>query len=134
MRTRLSSDRLRGQEGAVIIIAMMFVVVFLIIGIALFVLIRSSNDATELERKDVKAFNVAEAGVDAAMAELKAGWPRFETDPSVVVDPTEFRSLYSNATQFPDPSHGEFINAITYDNTADNPTSVEDNRKFLRLQ
>ena len=58
---------------------MMFAMVFLIIGVALFVLIRSSNDATELERKDVKAFNVAEAGVDAAMAELKAGWPRFET-------------------------------------------------------
>ena len=93
-------------------------------------LTRTSNDATELERIDVKAFNVAEAGVDAAMAELKTGWPRFSTDPSVVVDPTEFRSLYSNATQFPDPSHGEFINAITYDNTADNPTSVEDNRKF----
>ena len=45
------------------------------------------------------------------------------------MDPTEFRSLYSDTTQFPDPSHGEFINAITYDNTADNPTSVEGNRK-----
>ena len=35
MRTALTSDRLRGQEGAVIIIVMMFVLVFLIIGTAL---------------------------------------------------------------------------------------------------
>jgi Tfp pilus assembly protein PilX len=130
MRTMFRPERLRGQEGAIIVIVMMFVVVFLIIGIALFVLIRSSNSGTEVERKDVKAFNVAEAGVDAAMAELKAGWPRLSTDPSVAVDPTEFRSLYSNATQFPDPSHGTFITSITYDNTPDNPTSVEANRKL----
>jgi hypothetical protein len=102
---------------------MMFVVVFLIIGTALFVLTRASNDATEVERRDVKAFNVAEAGVDAAMAELKGGWPRFSTDPAIAVDPAEFRSLYANTTQFPDPTHGQFINSITYDNTSDNPTS-----------
>jgi hypothetical protein len=130
MRTKLCSDRLRDQDGAIIIIVMMFVLVFLIVGVALFLLVRSSNSATALERKDVKAFNVAEAGVDAAMSELRSGWPRFEGDPSVAVDPTEFRSLYPNTAQFPDPSHGVFINAITYDNTSDNPTSVEGNREF----
>ena len=51
---------------------MMFALVFLIIGSALFVLVRSSNSGTALERKDVKAFNVAEAGVDAALVSLRS--------------------------------------------------------------
>src|SRR5680860_744533 len=116
-----------GQEGSIIIIVMMFMLVFLIIGSALFVLVRSSNGSTELERKDVKAFNVAEAGVDAAMVELRLRWPRFSTDAKVTVDQAEFRSLYST-TEFRDPTSGQFIQAVTYDNTPDNPTVYTDKR------
>ena len=39
------------------------------------------------------------------------------------MDPTEFRDFYSDTKEFPDPSHGQFIEALTYDNTPDNPTS-----------
>ena len=122
MRTRVGLASARDQKGSVIIIVMMFALVFLIIGSALFVLVRSSNSGTALERKDVKAFNVAEAGVDAALVSLRVSWPRASGE-SVTVDPIEFRSFYSDTKEFPDPSHGQFIEAVTYDNTPDNPTS-----------
>jgi len=93
MITKLSLSNGRSQEGSVIIIVMVFTTVFLIIGSALFLLVRSSNSGTALERKDVKAFNVAEAGVDAAMVDLKVSWPRVSTDNPVIVDPVEFRNI-----------------------------------------
>jgi hypothetical protein len=130
MRPSLRLGGRASQEGSIIVIVMMFAMVFLIIGSALFVLLRSSNSATQLERKDVKAFNVAEAGIDAAMVALKASWPRASTQ-SVTVDPAEFRDLgFSDTQEFPESSHGQFIEAVTYDNSADNPTSNEDNRVF----
>ena len=113
MITKLSLSNGRSQEGSVIIIVMVFTTVFLIIGSALFLLVRSSNSGTALERKDVKAFNVAEAGVDAAMVDLKVSWPRVSTDNPVIVDPVEFRNIYSSIVEFPNPSHGTFISAVT---------------------
>jgi hypothetical protein len=62
------------------------------------------------------------------MVELRASWPRDSTD-SVAVDPVAFRSYY-DSKQFPDPTHGQFIDAITYDDSGDNPTSVAANRVF----
>jgi hypothetical protein len=63
------------QEGSVIVIVMVFVLVFLILGLSLYWLNTAQTRSTELERTDVKAFNVAEAGVDAAMLNLKLDWP-----------------------------------------------------------
>ena len=60
---------------------MVFVMVFSIIGVALFLLVASQTRATETERTDVKSFNVAEAGVDAGMLALKLDWPRTSPTP-----------------------------------------------------
>ena len=54
---------------------MMFCMIFLVLGLALYWLSVGQIRATETERKDVKAFNVAEAGVDAGMLGLKLDWP-----------------------------------------------------------
>jgi hypothetical protein len=65
---------------------MVFVMVFMIIGIALYFLIASQTRATETERTDVKSFNVSEAGIDAGMLRLKLAWPRTEDDGPATVD------------------------------------------------
>jgi len=133
MRSPVTPGSRKNQEGSVIIIVMIFAFVLTMIGVGLFFLLNSSNASVALERKDVKAFNVAEAGVDSAMVELRSGWPREAgadpTVPLVYVDPTEFRALYDEK-EFPDPTHDQFIQAITYDDTGDNPTSVPANRVY----
>jgi Tfp pilus assembly protein PilX len=90
-RPQLSGRRalflLTGESGSLIIIALSFVVVFLILGVALYTLIISQTHATELERTDVKAFNVAEAGIDAGMLRLKQGWPAKSDDAVATNDP-----------------------------------------------
>jgi len=127
MRSQTGQGRFGHQEGSVIVIVVMFAVVFVVVGAALFFLLQSSNQSAALERKDVKSFNVAEAGVDSAIVALRATWP-YEPGESVAVDPDEFRSHYDEH-EFPDPSDGrQFIYSITYDDTPDNPTSVAENR------
>ncbi|MBN1631232.1 MAG: hypothetical protein JW990_15835 [Thermoleophilia bacterium] len=118
------------EEGSVIVVVMMFAFVFLVLGTALFFMNRNSNAETHLERKDVKAFNVAEAGVDAAMVALKTSWPRSASE-TVAVDPTEFRDNgFSDTHEYPEPTHGQFINSLTYDDTDDNPTTEAASRVF----
>ena len=63
------------ESGSAIIIVMMFILVFLGMGAALGSLLAASRSGTELERKDMKAFNVAEAGIDAGMLALQHNWP-----------------------------------------------------------
>lgn len=127
MRLDRVRNGLRGQEGSVIVMVEAFAVVFVLIGVALFFLLQSSSQSAAVERKDVKSFNVAEAGVDSAIVELRATWPT-DAGESVAVDPATFRGYY-DVKEFPDPSgERQFIYAITYDDTPDNPTSVAANR------
>jgi hypothetical protein len=85
------------ERGALMIIAIVFVVVFTILGVAIYYLVASQVRSTETERTDVKSFNVAEAGVDAGMLALKLDWPRSEpgtsVDQSIIV--TALRSTNS---------------------------------------
>jgi len=65
----------RDQRGSVIVIVIVFISIFVVLGGALYALVISQTRATELERTDIKAFNVAEAGIDAGMLRLRQGWP-----------------------------------------------------------
>ncbi len=47
------------------------------------------------------------------------------------MDQTEFRSFYDDTKEFPDPSHGQFIEALTYDDAPDNPTSDPSKRVLM---
>jgi hypothetical protein len=71
-----AARRFGDERGSVMVIAVVFVLVFTIMGVALYWLVTSQTRATETERTDVKAFNVAEAGIDAGMLSLKLAWPR----------------------------------------------------------
>ena len=71
---------LRGQQGIAIVVAIVFVMIFIILGGALFWLVYSQSRSTEMEQVDVKSFNVSEAGIDAGMLTLRLNWPRKSTD------------------------------------------------------
>jgi len=130
------AGRLRNQQGAVIVIAMIFVMIFTILGVALYWLINSQTHSTELERTDIKAFNVAEAGIDAGMLSLKLDWPSRSADTASVDNALLKTSIQENTTGLWDPknsSPSEFLQVTMYDNvdtTAGGPpyptTSVAD--------
>ncbi|MBN1321044.1 MAG: hypothetical protein JXA87_09400 [Thermoleophilia bacterium] len=107
------------ETGAVIVVVMMFVMVFLIVGLSLYFLVASQTRATETERTDVKSFNVAEAGVDAGMLALKLGWPVKDTD-SVTLDLELLKSTLQGDPSLSglwDPRNPvEFIQVDVYDN------------------
>jgi hypothetical protein len=114
----------RSEHGSAIIIVMAFVMVFLGMGIALFSLLQSNTRSTQLERQQVKSFNVAEAGVDAGMAALKTSWPN-ASSMSATVDPATIRAQFSTtdfrsiATTGPNA----FDTVSIYDNTSGNPVT-----------
>jgi hypothetical protein len=107
------------EEGALIISVMMFVLVFLGMGVALSYLVFASTGSTELERKEVKAFNIAEAGLDASMLALKMNWPETAASPAAVNE-AAIRAEFP-ANQFRDPTRSpasDFINIEIFDNSS----------------
>jgi hypothetical protein len=108
------------QRGIVVVVVMMFCMIFLIVGLALYWLSAGQIRATETERKDVKAFNVAEAGVDAGMLALKLDWPFTYLD-GVYVDGYLLKTtLQGTNPELWDPTRGspsEFLQVTVYDNS-----------------
>ncbi len=101
---------------------MVFIFIFLLIGVSLYVLMRGEARATETERTDLKAFNVAEAGVDAGMLALKLDWPNADTEEVIVDEALLKASLQAANTGLYDPTRSdptEFIQVSVYDNTDD---------------
>jgi hypothetical protein len=109
----------RAEDGSIIVIVMVFALVFLGMGVALFSLTKSSITGTDTERKEVKAFNVAEAGIDAGMLALKQSWPE-ATGQTATVDSTAVRQEFPAAT-FPNPTRTgqQFISVSIYDDSKD---------------
>jgi Tfp pilus assembly protein PilX len=71
---------LRREDGILMIVVMIFLLIFAILGGALYWLVYSQTRATDTERVDVKSFNVSEAGIDAGMLTLRLNWPLHSTD------------------------------------------------------
>lgn len=115
------------QDGSIIIVVMMFTLVFLILGVSLYWLVSSQTDSTELERSDLKSFNVAESGVDAGMLALVEGWPRNSSeaiDVAALSAGLKTALQAENATLW-DPSHSdisEFVQVTLFDNSASGVT------------
>lgn len=127
MRNRLPFEqqlvRFRGQCGAVMVVAIAFVAVFLILGAALYMLTTSQIKATELERTEVKAFNVAEAGIDAGLLALRLNWPAHEPaseEDTIGVDAEQLKQTLQEAVpSLWDPTRSdpsEFLQVKIYDN------------------
>ncbi|MBN1628580.1 MAG: hypothetical protein JW990_02345 [Thermoleophilia bacterium] len=103
-------------------IAMVFAGIFVVLGVSLFWLVSAQSRSTEMERSDLKSFNVAEAGVDAGMLALKLGWPRSSS--MAFTDMTADNALLKTSIQSGtdgmwDPARSdatEFIQVSLYDN------------------
>lgn len=114
-------NRPRGHDGSAVVIAVIFAAVFVMTGLGLYWLITSQQRSTELERTDVKSFNVAEAGIDAGMLTLRLAWPRTST---MALDMASYSSevktyLQEASSELWDPSRSdasEFIQIYVYDN------------------
>lgn len=117
--------KIRGETGHAVVIAIVFVMVFAVIGAALYWLVTSQTRSVDLERTEVKSFNVAEAGIDAGMLALKMNWPERSAD-QVVVD----EGLLKSSLQATNPSlwdarrsdPNEFLEISVFDNSIDGVT------------
>ncbi len=104
------------ESGALVIIVMMFTLIFIAMGIALFYLVKMNTTSVDLERREAKSFNVAEAGVDAGMLTVMKDWPDEATD-NPAIDYSQLRPNF-DATEYPDPSRSpasDFVNVRIYD-------------------
>jgi len=133
-----SRSCLSNQDGAIMIIVMMLLLVLLALGGAIIALTNSSRMGTQTERRGVKAFSVAEAGIDVGMVSLRDAWPAEEGD-LLDVDPSDLRAEFPS-TVFPDPSRSAtpFLQVTSYDNSegspsydASGPNGVPDGRMYV---
>jgi hypothetical protein len=110
------------------LIVMVFTMVFLVLGLAMYWLSVSQVRSTETERTDVKSFNVAEAGIDAGLMALKTQWPT-RSDRAASVDEAALKqTLQEENEALYDPSRSspsEFIQVDIYDNSAGGVTVTE---------
>jgi hypothetical protein len=109
--------KLRDERGATLVLVIGAVAALAILAAAMVALLANVQHNTATHRTQSKAFNVAEAGLDAGQAALWVNWPDPEdqaagTLPSV--DAAAFRAQFV-ATEFPDPVTGQFIGVEFYD-------------------
>jgi hypothetical protein len=112
------------QRGSTLILVIGIVATLLILGAALVALTVNMMHGTSTEVTQVKAFNVAEAGLDAGQQALWLNWPATASPtPSPAVTPSVFRSNFPKSS-YPDPASGQFIDVAFYDDTL-NPANPD---------
>ncbi len=114
-------DSRRGESGATLIMVVGLVAGLAILAGALVFLSGNVMRNTSVQTQEVKAFNVAEAGLDTGQATLWASWPGpSAAEPSV--DAGVFQTQFPSSS-FPAPASGPFIDVEFYDdNGAPLPT------------
>jgi hypothetical protein len=116
--------RLRDECGATLILIIGVVATLAILAVAMTVLTVNVQHNTARAKTQSKAFNVAEAGLDAGQAALWVSWPAPSNGlpggpapsslPTVTAGP--FETQFS-PTEFPSPTAGQFIDVKFYDDT-----------------
>lgn len=107
--------RLKNERGATLILIIGVVAALAILAAAMAVLTVNVQHNTSTTRTQGKAFNVAEAGLDAGQAAMWVSWPADATAGSALsVDPTTFKQQFTS-TEFPAPTTGQFIDVKFYD-------------------
>ena len=114
-------SRCRRQQGSTLILVIGVVAALAVFAAALVGLTGNMRHATSTEVTQVKAFNVAEAGIDAGQQALWLSWPTPMDDgtpptPLPSVDLDTFRTSFPSSS-YPDPVSGEgdFIDVGFYD-------------------
>lgn len=103
----------RGENGATLIFIVGVIAALAILSAALVALGINVMHNTSSQTTEVKAFNVAEAGLDTGQVTLWASWPGpGATAPTL--DATSFRTQFPEST-FPAPASGSFIDVQFFD-------------------
>lgn len=113
-------SRTRSQRGAGLVLIISVIAALSIMATSLVALTLNVQHNTSTDRSRAKAFNVAEAAVDVGMYDLNAKWPVASgTGPDFTAAAwrTSFRGEFA-ATEFPNPSSGQFVVVEYYDNQA----------------
>ncbi len=102
------------ERGAGLVLIIGVVAALAISAAALVALTANVQGGTSDTQQHVKSFTVTEAGLDAGMALLGSNWP---TSAAAVptFNATAFRDRFS-ASEYPDPTSGQFITVEWYDN------------------
>ena len=118
--------RLNNERGATLILIIGVVAALAILAAAMTALTVNVQHNTATARTQSKAFNVAEAGIDAGQAALWVNWPEqkdYDAGTLPSVDANAFE-LEFNGTEFPAPRSGSFIDVKFYDDDVDLPHST----------
>ena len=110
--------RLRNERGATLILVIGVVATLAILAAAMTALTVNVQHNTATARTQSKAFNIAEAGLDAGQAALWVSWPAdATTGNSLSVNPTTFKQQIETTApaEFPAPKTGQFIDVKFYD-------------------
>ena len=111
-------SRFRKQDGSTLILVIGVIATLVILAATMVALSANVQKNTSTTRTQSKAFNVAEAGLDAGQAALWAAWPAdAATGAAIGVDATTFKAQFDGA-EFPAPKTGEFVEVEFYDDDA----------------
>jgi hypothetical protein len=111
-------SRFRRQDGSTLILIIGVIATLAILAAAMVALSANVQKNTSTTRTQSKAFNVAEAGLDAGQAALWANWPAdAATGAAIGVDPTTFKAQFDGA-EFPAPNAGAFVDVEFFDDDA----------------
>lgn len=111
--------KLRNQNGATLVLIIGVIAALAILAAAMVALTVNVQHNTATHRTQSKAFNVAEAGLDAGQAALWANWPAdAAAGAAVSIDPATFKARF-DSSEFPDPATGQFIDVAFYDDDGD---------------
>jgi hypothetical protein len=111
------------QRGSTLIMLIGVIAALAIMGTALVTLVVNVRANTGKQRTDVKAFNVAEAGLDNGLYVLGKDWPTYSTS-APAIDETVFGAQYP-VDEFPRSTTGEkLIDVQFYDNQETIDTSI----------
>jgi type II secretory pathway pseudopilin PulG len=112
--TRGMMMNMRDQRGGTLVLVVGVVAALAILASAMVTLTVNVQHNTAAARTEKKAFNVAEAGLDAGQAALWQAWPTSAAaGAALTIDPT-FRDQF-DAAEFPDPVDADFIDVRFFD-------------------
>lgn len=119
--------RVRDERGAGLIVLMGVIAALAVMAASLVALTGNVQHNTYTDGMRAKSFNVTEGAIDTAMYELNAKWPATSgTGPAF---DTAWKAAYRSAfdaTEFPNPTAGQFVTVDYYDNQA----AVDPNIKY----
>jgi hypothetical protein len=104
---------LRKQEGASLILLIGITAALAVLVATLTALTINVSHNTARDVSQVKAFNIAEGGLETGQQALWSQWPSTPS-PAPSVDTTAFRAQFP-ISQFPNPTTGPFIGVTFYD-------------------